>query len=350
MVTTPSVLPGGVMSADGPMGSTLTPLLIMGSPRSGTTFLAHMVNRFFDMRVSRDNGTLVRFHGLLAHYEPLSDDANLRRLINHLYADHYIRERLMSRGLALSEKELFQRVQQRTYSGLIEAVLGSIAAERGKSTWGYKRASLARVTGESVNDLFPRAKFVHIIRDAREVVLSMGAASKAILERSWHFGAVDWASHVNAGRAIGHRMGPDRYHEIRYERLMAEPAQVLVEILDFCGGGADRDACAERIRREVAELTKSDNTEKWRQQLPAKGVRQIERVAGPLLRDLGYPLVFPDVAGRAVGVVELAYLHGQRLVLNLLRAPLQGVFRYRFEVLKGRRRARLQQNDDDADL
>ena len=43
MVRTPSVLPGGVMSADVPIGSTLTPLLIMGSPRSGTTFLAHMV-------------------------------------------------------------------------------------------------------------------------------------------------------------------------------------------------------------------------------------------------------------------------------------------------------------------
>jgi hypothetical protein len=100
----------------------------------------------------------------------------------------------------------------------------------------------------------------------------------------------------------------------------------------------------------VGELTKSDNTEKWRQQLPAKGVRQIERVAGPLLRDLGYPLVFPDVAGQAVGKVELSYLYGQRFVLNLLQAPLRGVFRYRFEVLKGRRRARLQQNDNDADL
>ena len=63
------------MPTDRPQTS-LSPLLIMGSPRSGTTFLAHMVNRFFDIRLSRDNGTLVRYYELLSHYEPLSDDAN----------------------------------------------------------------------------------------------------------------------------------------------------------------------------------------------------------------------------------------------------------------------------------
>jgi hypothetical protein len=337
------------MSADAHGTTALTPLLILGSPRSGTTFLAHMVNRFFDMRVSRDNGTLVRFHGLMSHYEPLTDDHNLKRLISNLYADHYIRERLIGRGLVLSQQELFERVKDRTYGGLIDTIFSAIAAQRGRSTWGYKRASLASMTGDSITDLFPRARIVHIIRDAREVVLSMHRANGALLERSWHFGAADWVSHVSKGRDVAGRIGGERYHEISYERFMKEPADVMIEILDFCGGGSDRDARAERIRAEIGGLVKHENTEKWRTQVPADALRKVERVAGPLLRDLGYPLMFPEIAGQPVGGLELAYLHTQRAVLTVLGSPFNTLMRYQFEGFKARQRARFGQADGDAD-
>jgi hypothetical protein len=329
------------MSPDVTHGSALTPLLIMGSPRSGTTFLAHMVNRFFDVHVCRDNGTLLRVHRELSHYEPLSDDANLKRLIKHLYADHYVQKRLIARGLKLSEEEIFARVPQRTYGALIETILGAIAAERKKGSWGYKRASFARMTGRHFDDLFPTARFIHIIRDAREVVLSMRRSPGAALERSWHFGAVDWVSHVSKGRGIGQRIEPGRYFELRYERLMAEPAVVLTEILDFCGGGSDRDARVARIRAEVGSLVKQANTDKWRTEAAADGIRQIERVAGPLLQELGYALVNPDVAGAPVGSVEMAWLHTDRVFRNLFQSKLSVMGRYRLEVLKERWRARV---------
>lgn len=331
------------MPTDRPQTS-LSPLLIMGSPRSGTTFLAHMVNRFLDIRLSRDNGTLVRYYNLLPHYEPLTDDANLLRLIKHLYADHYIQERLRNRGLVLTEEQLLAQVHERTYGGLIDAIFGAIAAQRGKSMWGYKRASLARMTGDSLNVLFPKAKFVHIVRDAREVVLSMGNASRTLLERTWHFGAVDWVGHVTAGRNVAPIIGKDRYLEVRYEQLMADPAEGLIEILDFAGGGADRDERAARIRAEMPALTKQDNTSKWRQQLPETGIRQVERVAGPLLQDLGYELMFPEVSGQPVGSAEMAWLRAQRLFSNVVGAPLGNLWQYRLSIFKARQRARFKQS------
>lgn len=329
------------MSTNGPTHRTLSPLLIMGSPRSGTTFLANMVNRFFDIRLNRDNGSLLRFYRLLSHYDPLSDDANLRRLIKHLYADHYIQDRLLKRGLVLTQEQLFERIgDDRTYGGLVDAIFSAIAAERGRTTWGYKRASMARMTGENINELFPRARFVHIIRDARDVVLSMGRAGGTLLERTWHFAAADWVDHVSKGRAVAGLIGPDRYFELRYERLMSDPANALIDILDFCGGGADRDARAERIRAEIPGLIKKSNTEKWRTQLPPEAIRQVERVAGPLLRDLGYPLAFPEVSGQPVPAGELARLHVKRVYYNIVGARMKTLFQYRLSVLKARQRAR----------
>jgi hypothetical protein len=311
----------------------------MGSPRSGTTFLAQMVNRFFDIHICRDNGTMLRFHRMLSHYQPLADDANLARLIKHLYEDFYFRQRLIGRGFGLSQEELRQRVQTRTYGGLIETIFSSTARHHGKSTWGYKRASFARVEGHHIDELFPRAKFVHIIRDARDVVLSMRTSTDLLLERSWHFGAADWVSHVRTGQRIGRTLGPDRYFEVRYERYMAEPAAVLNDILTFSGGGGDTER-QERIRAEIGGLVKSDNTEKWRRQVPPAALRTIERVAGPLLLELGYPVVNIDVSGRRIGAPEMAWLHVDRVARNLLHTRFGAMARYRFEVLKAHQRAR----------
>lgn len=318
----------------------MKPLLIMGSPRSGTTFLAHMVTRFFHLHICRDNGTMLRFHRDLSHYEPLSSDANLHRLLKHLFADHYFKERLIQRGMTLTPDEIVSRMSRRTYGELINVIFGAVAAQNGKAVWGYKRASFARASGSFVDDLFPDARFVHIIRDAREVALSM-RKSGAALERSWHFGAVDWVSHVQVGREIGRHLGPERYLEVRYERFMAEPAEVLTEILDFSGQVPDRDQRVERIRKEIGTLVKSGNTEKWRTEVPASGVRLIERIAGPLLGDLGYPVMNPDISGAPIGAAERAWLAVERVWRNIFQGHLAIIGRYRFEVLKAQWRARV---------
>jgi len=312
----------------------------MGSPRSGTTFLAQMVNRFFDVHICRDNGTILRFYRSVRHYEPLENDHNLKRLVHHLYADHYFKSRLRDRGFTLSEAELFARVVRRTYGGLVEAIFSATAESHGKRQWGYKRASFARVGGERLDDLFPGARLVHVIRDARDVVLSMRTAKDSLLERSWHFGAVDWVSHLQTGRRLGQQLGPERYLEVRYERFMAEPATVLLGILAFSGGGdrAGRDAA--RIRSEIGPLVRSGNTEKWRRVLPPGAGRTIERVAGDLLGELGYPVLYPDVVGRPVGAPEMAWLHVDRLARTLVQTRLGSLIRYRVEVLKAAGRAR----------
>ncbi|NOT45021.1 MAG: sulfotransferase [Acidobacteria bacterium] len=316
------------------------PLLIMGSPRSGTTFLSHMVNRFFDIHVSRDNGTLLRFHRVLASYEPLSNDANLRRLIDSLYQDHFFKSRLRERGLTLTEGELAGRVSTRSYGGVIEAVFSAIAETHGKSCWGYKRASFARFEGRHLNDLFPTARFVHIIRDARDVVLSMRNTPKVLLERSWHFAAEDWVSHVRTGQSIGAQLGPERYMEVRYETFMANPAAVLADILAFSGPDAYAAERVARMRTELAGLVRSNNTEKWRKLMSPGALRLVERVAGPLLLDLGYPVVNRDAAGAPVSTMELAWLQADRTARNLFTRNIPMMLRYRFEVLKAHGRAR----------
>src|SRR5688572_9195843 len=77
------------------------PLMIVGSPRSGTTFLARSINRFLDIHIARDAGVFLRFSRVLPAYGDLSNPGILRRLIDDLYKDAMFRTRFLERGLTL---------------------------------------------------------------------------------------------------------------------------------------------------------------------------------------------------------------------------------------------------------
>jgi hypothetical protein len=84
-----------------------------------------------------------------------------------------------------------------------------------------------------INSLFPNTKFIHIIRDGRDVaqsVLKMDWGPNDIIEAAeW------WRDHVRLGRCMGKMLPPDRYMEIRYEDLVLDTENNLRRICDFLG-------------------------------------------------------------------------------------------------------------------
>src|SRR5436190_18737486 len=74
-----------------------------------------------------------------------------------------------------------------------------------------------------IRDIYPDGRIVHIIRDGRDVVRSLLAQQWG--PRNVAEGAAEWRAAIEAARA-GAR-GSDRYLEVRYEDLQAEPATRL---------------------------------------------------------------------------------------------------------------------------
>src|SRR2546426_6079816 len=150
-------------------------------------------------------------------------------------------------------------------------------------------------------DLFPEARFVHIIRDGRDVTMSL-------LEKDWGAnnaveGALIWKRSVEAGREAALILGPARYREISYERLIDDPEAVVRSVCEFIelpfdagmlryyertkpflpgqvGGGRKRDG---RLH-----LPPTKGLRDWRRQMPKQDVAAFELIAGDLLQQLGY--------------------------------------------------------------
>src|SRR5439155_5974632 len=103
------------------------------------------------------------------------------------------------------------------------------ARSQGKTRYGDKTPWFVLYL-PLLSRMFPEARFLHLIRDGRDVAL-------AIRDVDW--GPSDppliadfWARRVRAGRKAGGRLEPGRYDELRYEDLLADPE------------GRTRDLCA----------------------------------------------------------------------------------------------------------
>lgn len=159
-----------------------------------------------------------------------------------------------------------------------------------------------------ITRLIPEAKFIHMVRDGRDVAASLVAASRG-WGRLWaskeiESAAAEWKSFVLAAQEARQYRG--RYLEVRYEELLTNGVKVLQEVFEFIGvpiGRGSVTAIYEKHRFEKMKeagtgarqfalpegFFRKGQTGDWRNLLLNPIQRYLfDEIAGDLLRDLGY--------------------------------------------------------------
>jgi hypothetical protein len=187
------------------------------------------------------------------------------------------------------------------YASAMRIVYACYAETNGKPRYGDKTPRYVEYVGV-LAQVFPESLFVHIIRDGRNVACSY-------LDAEWGPGSVEeaaqmWAYRVGAGRTGGRELGPHRYMEVRYEKLVERPEVELRRICDFIELSFDprMERYFERAddlrkgehyphRHQRLSLPPTKNVREWRTELSQDDVRKYEEIAGSLLSELGYETV-----------------------------------------------------------
>jgi hypothetical protein len=164
-------------------------------------------------------------------------------------------------------------------------------AESRKTNWVLDKtpnhASCARLLAE----VYPDAAYVQIIRNPRDAISSardLWSDWNPRL-RSWQGAATDWKNTVEDCRT--HLSGL-RYHEVRYEDLLAEPEKEFAAILDAVGLPHDPSYVEQAVEfgRAPVNVRPSDqriSDAKWAD-IERAAERDIVEVAGDLMVELGY--------------------------------------------------------------
>jgi hypothetical protein len=180
----------------------------------------------------------------------------------------------------------------------VRAVFEVFTEGEGKPLYGDKTPGYV-VQIPELADMFPEARFVHLIRDGRNVALSY-------IERPWGpttvgEAALYWRSRVGRGRVAGKRLGSDRYLEARYESLVENPEDEVHRIcefldLEFESGMLQYQKAAEKFiasshqPEAFTALVRppTSGLRDWSTAMDTDDIALFEAISGDLLSDLGY--------------------------------------------------------------
>lgn len=266
------------------------PVFIVGSPRSGTTWLQLLLAQHPAVATCQETHLFERY---LAHLDRVwVREAELAQ------------ERDIGLGPLMSQTEfhgLCRSFATAVFDRIEPGAEKSIVVEK---TPGHV------LSAPFIASVFPEAHFVHVIRDPRAVASSLVRAGKGWGSRWAPRGVATatavWTEHVEAGLRI-----PDlteAYTELRYEDLLAAGPDRLEDLarkldLDVEPGWAEHavEACSidglrtgeseARIpwkRAEPEGFFGRGRAEGWRDDLSSGQVRTIEYMAGALMARLGY--------------------------------------------------------------
>lgn len=187
------------------------------------------------------------------------------------------------------------------FSAAVRSLYRLYAQSRGKTRYGDKTQAYVHDV-PLLASLFPEARFVHVVRDGRDVALAHAEGSK--MEQI----GMSWRRRVRSGRRAGRALGPKRYIESRFEDLMEDPESAVRRLCDFLDlefhprmltyyERADEIVATGPDRHRDISLPPTKGLRDWKRELSKDQVMRFEAIAGDLLDELGY--------GRAFGAVPI---------------------------------------------
>lgn len=293
------------------------PVFIVGCPRSGTSFLYHLLlsaGGFAEFR------TQMNVFDVL---EPIYGDLGVLKNKKRMMAEWLQSKAFHVSGLDAAEIEAEILSKCRGAGDFLRIVMDMIAHKQGVNRWIDSTPTniphMPRIVKE-----FPDARIVHIIRDGRDVALSLDKRgwSRPLpwdKNKSLLAAGIYWEWIVRKGRKFGAMLGSN-YMEVRYEELVSDPRKSLARVSEFI----QQDLDYERILKASVGSVKDPLTSfkedledgrftpvgRWRDKFPAEQLAWFERLVGDYLQELGYPLSGTVKSNHSFSVKKMRYVYG----------------------------------------
>src|SRR5215469_2874233 len=280
-------------------------VFIVGCARSGTTLMQRIVNAHPQIAMTPETHWITRFFEKRKGLTP--EGMVTRKVVSRLF------EQTSFANMQIGRDELLAMIPKGRpvfyYSSFVTGVFDFYGRAQGKALVGDKTPGYVR-SMDTLHALWPQARFVHLIRDGRDVYLSMRhrplQQPKAGIFDYWAeqpvaTAALWWDLNLRAGQRAGNSLGPALYYEIRYESLVAHPREEcerLCAFLDLSFDEAmlrfheDRVKFDPGLDQNRAGLPVTPGLRDWQSQMPAEELEQFEAAAGELLDELGYRRAF----------------------------------------------------------
>lgn len=295
------------------VGGGRAPFFVVGASRSGTTMFRLMLNAHSRLDVPPETWFVIDLMNRFTptqRLEPSDVSDALDVILGHW--------RWREWGVPDDRlRNVASALQQPTLAELLDAMYR--LHDPGKARWGEKTPGyLTEIT--RLSRVFPDGKFIHVIREGRDVLVSLR-------KTGWH-GDVSWAiagywaDALREGRRQGKGLGDSRYLEIRYRDLVLETEPTLRLVCEFLGerfeepmlrfyefAAPQLPIAGRAFHSKTLRPPQASDLDRWRRELTRLQILLFEARAFETMRDFGFapryrrlaPLLRPafGIVGRA---------------------------------------------------
>ena len=279
--------------------NTRGPVFIVGAPRSGTTLLQYMLRSHPALSLpTGESHFFIPLYRNAAAYGDLSKLENVRRVFQAMEAQSAEFLHTDLHGIKFGVETLARESVaegRATMRDIINGLFEKNAAGEGKPRWGDKTPYYVLHLPKLL-EWWPDAQIIHIIRDGRDVALSMFARRHDFRAYNTYHAAKLWEQYVETGHTLGQQLPPAQYLELRYEDMISDQKAALQKICSFLGEAYSDDLLEYKKSGEAGKTpllqkpVKKDNQGKWKQDMTSWQIRVYESAAGRSLGKFGYAL------------------------------------------------------------
>ncbi len=279
--------------------------VIVGVGRSGTTLLRLMLDSHPELAIPPETHFIPRLLALSSVGGQLREEFYCKVTESQTWPDFHINKDEFLEAL--------QNLESFSVASGLRCFYGLYAKRFNKKRWGDK-TPLYNLHMKDIQECLPNARFIHIVRDGRDVAVSgkdlwFGPGDN--IEKQ----AINWLSRIREARQQSQYLS--HYLEIRYEDLVTDTTNTLKNICEFIelpfncqmedyyknasarmdeisarknSDGSTRVSKESLLSIHANTSSQPDNTRmgRWREGMSDEDQALFNAIAGDLLRDFGY--------------------------------------------------------------
>lgn len=266
----------------------VSPFFIIGASRSGTTMFRLMLNRHSQLYVPNESWFLI----------PLMNELPIGIPLNKSQLEHasdIMIPFMEKRDWNIKKSELLT-IGNKLVNPTLADYIDSVYKYLGNNlSWGDKTPGYLTEI-KRLHNLFPKAKFIHIIRDGRDVCVSLR-------NTGWHgdvtWSIADyWSKSVATGCNTGRALPDDLYFEINYDDLVLNTEYVLKNVCNFLGIDFEsnmlnfyEDAnkhiaknAPHEFHTKIKRKPQKNDTQRWTNEMSKTHLAIFESIAGDTMK------------------------------------------------------------------
>lgn len=303
------------------MNSVKKQFFIVGTQRSGTTLLRLILNTHSQIAIPRESHFLMPF--LRKKYLKRSISGSALRSFGNFLSSKSDFQSTYVDGHYNDFFSQFSHHEKLTLRELIDRIFSAYCRSEGKSIWGNKTPSFFRKI-DILQTLFPDAKFIHIVRDGRDVFDSWRKMNP--LNNNVAAVALDWRYKLSRIEKSFKNIPEENKITIRYEDLLENPEDTIKSVCSVIGIGYEKvmlDFYKTSHKHTIPHHSElifkplnKENTNKWKKNLLPREVKIFNMLAGHYLKKYNYEIEYnvPNVSDILFMMMSLLIGLPQRLI------------------------------------